>query len=99
VLAVTYSLVGLRNSDFVPSWQTSYRLAFGDFEEDEVHDSDNERIVFFFATFCMPLVMLNLIVAIMGDVYNKINAVQDVADIRERLLWILELSRFFKWKI
>jgi hypothetical protein len=84
--------MGLRDDTFKTSWQISYRLAYGDFEEE--HDSVPERILFFFATIALPLIMLNLLIAIMGDIYDRVQENQIVEDIRERLLWILELGRF-----
>jgi hypothetical protein len=70
VVAVCYSIMSMREDKFVDSWQVSYRLAYGDFEL--VHLTTSERIVFLIATFMLPLVMLNLLIAIMSEVYDKV---------------------------
>jgi hypothetical protein len=48
-------------------------LNYGDFQEEEDIDSDPERIFFFIATIAMPLVLLNLLIAIMGDTYARVS--------------------------
>jgi hypothetical protein len=94
VVTFTYSLMGLRGDLFVDMWSISYRLAYGDFEEIDEHTTYPERILFFIATIALPLIMLNLLIAVMGDIYDRVQENQVVADVRERLLWILELGRF-----
>lgn len=45
----------------------TYRLAFGDFETEDY--SAFEWIVFILASLFIPLVMFNMLIAIMGDTY------------------------------
>jgi hypothetical protein len=93
VIAVAYCLMALRDSDeFEEYWQLSYRLAYGDFEEE--YPGHKERTIFLVATILMPLIMLNLLIAIMGDIFSTIidNAV--VADTQERLWWLVENAVF-----
>ncbi len=40
----------------------------------------------------LPIIMLNLLIAIMGDVYDRVKEHQVIADAKERLKWILEFS-------
>jgi hypothetical protein len=95
VLAFTFVLIGLRGDDFEDTWMISYRLSYGDFEEEYV--GEHERFIFVLATIALPLILLNLIIAIMSDIYERVSENQAVADVRERLSWIMELTRFNRW--
>ena len=44
---------------------------YGDFQEAEEHDGHDERMFFVMSSVVITLVMLNLIIAIMGDEYDK----------------------------
>jgi hypothetical protein len=43
----------------------------------------------------MPLIMMNLIIAIMGDIYSRVQSNSTEADIRELLTMIEEIGRIF----
>jgi hypothetical protein len=47
-----------------------YRLSYADFEL--MYVGDNERIMLMVMTMMLPLVMLNLLIAIMGDIYGRV---------------------------
>ena len=53
-------------------WQLSYRLAYGDFMDLEDNDTHGQRIFFILITIIIPLVLLNLLIAIMGDVFDNV---------------------------
>jgi hypothetical protein len=67
-LAISFCLMCLNDNLFVDSWTEAYRLNLGDFVEE--HASTSERILFLIATLAMPLIMLNLVIAIMSDIYD-----------------------------
>ena len=52
-----------------------YRLDFGDFTLD--HYSDLDRAIFILAVIIVPLVFLNMLIAIMGDTYDRVTEQQD----------------------
>jgi hypothetical protein len=56
-------------------------LSFGDFEEE--YQGSQERLIFHLITIALPLVLLNLIIAIMSDIYERISESQVIADVRE----------------
>jgi hypothetical protein len=98
VIAIGFSLIALRGDDLdlIDAWTVSYRLSFGDFEEE--HASHPERIIFFIATLFLPLIMLNLLIAIMGDIHSRSLDKLIVADNLEQLELINEISRLVFWK-
>ena len=50
----------------------NYRLMFGDFETDGY--SQAGWVLFIFASVLIPLIMLNMLVAIMSDTYARVMA-------------------------
>ncbi|OMJ88149.1 hypothetical protein SteCoe_9968 [Stentor coeruleus] len=66
----------------------SYLLSLGSF------DTDNygafEWIIFFFASVINPLIMLNLLIAIMGDTYSRVAEEQEIADMQELTEMVIE---------
>jgi hypothetical protein len=71
VIAMSLTLVNLRRDPFIPTWQVVYRLAYGEFEDSGGDQS--EEVVFFIATIVMPMIMLNLLIAIIGDIYDQLS--------------------------
>ena len=83
--------------DYEPYYMISYRLAYGDFEDDDMLNTESERVIFVLASVLMPLVLLNLLIAIMGDYYDQIQSKYQIADIWERLSLINEVGKFAFW--
>lgn len=73
---------------FVDSLKHVYRLMFGDF------DTDNYGtplwILFIFSSIFMPLIMLNMLIAIMSDTYERVSSNSIEADGKELNTLILE---------
>ena len=64
--------MALRQEDYYYIYyMVSYRLMYGDFEEPEFLDTHGERAFFVMSSLVITLVMLNVIIAIMGDEYDK----------------------------
>ena len=79
-------------------WQIAYRLAYGDFIDAEENDTHGQRIFFIVASVIMTLVLLNLLIAIMGDTFDNVQSSQKKENVRERLSLILEVSKFLnRW--
>jgi hypothetical protein len=72
-----------------------YKLAYGEFEDE--YPTVPERIVFFISTIALPLIMLNMLIAIMSDIYTRVLEQQVIVDAAERLRWILEVGRISFW--
>ena len=81
----------MRDDSFLDGWTKSWRLSYGDFEEMEEYKTTGELLIFFFGCILLPLLLLNLLIAIMGDIYDKVQEQMDIADTKERLLLISEI--------
>ena len=69
IIAACFSMMALRKEDqydFRNSFQLSYRLAFGDFEDPEEYSTRSELVALLLVSFVGPLLLLNLLVALMG---------------------------------
>mmetsp|Transcript_13159 Transcript_13159/g.2022 ORF Transcript_13159/g.2022 Transcript_13159/m.2022 type:complete len:94 (+) Transcript_13159:750-1031(+) len=58
------------NYDFSESMRISYRVVHGDWDIDGFGTA--EWVWFILATIVNPLIMLNLVIALMGDTYNNV---------------------------
>lgn len=50
------------------------------------------------ATFFIPLVMFNLIIALMGDTFGRVKEASACVDMREKANMVLEVENFLKWR-
>ena len=73
-------------------FMSSYLFMFGEFEEE--YTDPNERIFFIFKSIILPLVMVNLIITIIAEEFGKAQDRIAVADIKESLSLIREVSKF-----
>ena len=95
-LMFTYVFMIYRQEDdFEVSWQNIYRLAYGDFEEE--YADDYERILFFGTTIFLNLILFNMVIALMGDIFARVAGKQEVEDIYEKLLWIKSAQIIAFW--
>lgn len=78
------------------SFYHTYRLNYSDFDTDDY--SSKQWFVFLTATFFNPLVLLNLLIAIMGDTYDRVQSGQEVADAKEISEMIIEAEAILFWK-
>ena len=58
--------------EFETYWESAYRLAYGDFYDAEENTTHGKRIFFFVMTIFIPLVLLNLLIALMSDIYDDV---------------------------
>ena len=97
VLAISFVLMAIREGDdFELYWQIAYRITFGDFEEEYV--GVPERIIFLFVTITLPLIAMNLLIAIISDKFEQILAGAKIADVRETLSLTIEVAKFLTKK-
>jgi len=63
----------LRGDTWLDGFIKAFRLAYGDFEDlGDYSNSWGEGILFFFSSIVLPLLLLNLLIAIMGDAYARV---------------------------
>lgn len=91
VLAITFSMMSLADMPFWEAWQLSYRIGYSDFEDEQ--ETLESKFFFLLATIVMPLIMFNLLIAIMGDIYSRVQANSTEADVREQLTLVEEIGR------
>ena len=95
VLTISVTLKALRyDLEFIELWQVAYRLGYGDFEEE--YATHAERILFLIGTILLPLVLLNLLIAIMGEKYGRLQSDKKLSDIQERLSMIVEIGKMIR---
>lgn len=71
-LAFSFASMALyhEGDEYVSYWQGTYRLAYGDFPDPA--EDKAEQILFIIATLFLPLVLLNLLIAIISDIFDDI---------------------------
>ena len=55
---------------------------------------ESERILFLIVTITLPLIAMNLLIAIISDKFEQILAGAKIADVRERISLTLEVAKF-----
>ena len=96
VLSISFSLKALReNERYTVYWMVSFRLMMGDFEDD--YPDAPERILFTIGCLVLPIIALNLLIAIIGDAFDDVQEKAVQADVRERLELIKEVGKFIFW--
>lgn len=81
---------------FAEAFLDMYRLDYGDFDTDNYTAS--QWSLFIFASVLNPLIMLNLLIAIMGDTYDRVQNSFLVANMHEIADVILEYESLLFWK-
>lgn len=74
----------------------AWRIALGDFDTDNYNMY--QWVVFVMGSMINTMVMLNLIVAIMGDTYDRVQTGMEVADAKELTQLIIEIESIMFWK-
>jgi WD40 repeat protein len=100
-IGFAYLLLVLRvdtNPDqtFSDAFILSYRAAYGDWDLEGFQLS--EWIWFFIVSAMNPLIMLNMLIAIMGDTYDRVQEMQQVADMKELCSMIFEIESVLIWR-
>jgi len=81
----------------------SWHLMYGDFAGE--YPDPGQRVVFMIATYIMTLIMLNLYISIVSEVFEGVQDNKEVSDIEEMLALILEAGRviryfsFKRWRV
>jgi hypothetical protein len=67
-----------------------YSLSYGQFNTDS--DTEMQKFIFILATLIITLTMLNLIIALMDDIFQQVKSALDIADRKEMASIILEVD-------
>ena len=68
-ITLTYQVIN--DDTLINSFKHNYRLMFGDFSTDE-YEGVADWSLFIIASVLIPLIMLNMLVAIMSDTYARV---------------------------
>ncbi|CDW80622.1 wd-40 repeat protein [Stylonychia lemnae] len=82
--------------NFLDSLQFTYKLSFGDFDTEEF--TVQQWILFIISTFFIPLVLFNLIIAVMGDTYDRVQTSAASVDLKEQAKLVLEVEGLLNFK-
>jgi len=74
----------------------SWSLDLGDFNTDGF--GAIQWIIFFLASMINPLIMLNLLISIMGNTYDRVQDGQEIADRKELCEMIIEAETMLYWR-
>lgn len=74
----------------------AYRLDLGDFDTNLQEPFD--WILFFISTMINPLIMLNLLIAIMSDTATYIAEIDDICGLKELTEMIIDIEKILFWK-
>ena len=83
-------IAGEEELSFTKALLRSYKLDYASFDV-EIHDTQS-FVVFIIGSFLCPLIMLNLLIAIMSDTYDRVQDGMAIADTKEIAEMLLEIE-------
>ncbi|CDW81032.1 (myosin heavy-chain) kinase [Stylonychia lemnae] len=95
VLGISLSFEVLNNISLVDALKHNYRLTFGDFDTDNYTNAN--WFLFIIGSVLIPLIMLNMLVAIMSDTYARVMSDILPSDFHELNQMILEQEEIQFW--
>lgn len=94
-------VIGFDNASYMDAVIYTYMQSLGELGFDNFEGSDHASLywsVFFLCTVLMTITLLNLLIAIMGDTYDRVQEVSKEAQQKEICAFINEYSFFFSVK-
>ena len=82
---------------FTSIWGESYDLNFGNYEDTNTGIYFLQYIAYFGATVINVVLMLNLLISILGDSYERFQIEQTIVDIKEKARISMELQLMMFW--
>ena len=79
-----------------PELTTMYRMIYGDFNEVDNY-GPVAWVFFIMATVLVPLVMMNLLIAIISDTFERVYSSKTASDYKEKTALILEVENLMFW--
>ena len=89
---------------WIDAFVRSYLVGLGEFDMENFSNSDGAFvwILFILATFITQLLFMNLLIAIMGDTFDRVQEMKVQAGTKEKIsmitdfIWVLDMSEQFK---
>lgn len=97
-ITISFYFANTQKTDFETIFLQSYLMNFGQIDLTNYQDNAFIKSLFFFALFLNPLVMMNLLIATMGDTFSRIQATLVISNYKEIASLVLEISSFMLWK-
>lgn len=82
-------------SQAISEWNTQYQLNLGQFSTENYGFID--WMQFFGSTGLNTLIMMSMIIALMGNTFEKVEEMAAIADYKEMASYILEIESMFLW--
>lgn len=106
MVLLIYSLLGFSFLFLVTNSSTSileyvygsYKLSLGDVPDATSNYDVYQFIIITAAVVMNPVIMLNLLISIIGDTYNRVQSSSAIADMRELCEMILEIEHLAFWR-
>jgi len=95
IFAVVFFILEVGDT-FTTALIHSYILAYGEFNTEDYDTFTG--LLFLCASVLNTLILLNLIIAIMGDTYDKVTDIMEIADKKEFATLILEAETMMVWR-
>ena len=92
---IAFYAASSNEEDFIDMVKHSYNLTYGEYDNENYNNL--ELFIFFVASLFNALLLLNLLIAIMGDTYDRVRNALDVADRREMADIIVEADSIMFW--
>ena len=94
VFGTAFGLMAMRQAPyFDEQLLITYTTMFGEFEDE--YATREEKLFFLMITIVGPLVLLNLLIAIITDLQDHAQSQNHIADIKEKLSFIEEIGKVF----
>lgn len=84
----------------ISSLGTEWLVMFGEFGDKTPMEANNsvEPVIFVVATAILPMILLNLVIAIMSDTYEKVITSIDESDNKQKNSIILQFENYMVWR-
>lgn len=92
---IMVSFTAFEGSD--SQWKSSYVIAFGDLGGDYTDFGVFKFFMFMIFTFFIPLLLMNMLIAIMSDTYSRVQANAIASDARALADMILEMEQLYRF--
>lgn len=86
---------GVPLTEFIKEMGVQYRVGLGDF--DTAGYNTGTWIIFLIATFFVTLIMLNMLIAIMGNTFSEVTAIYQATDYKEKAALLGDIERAMIW--
>lgn len=79
---------------FVTSFRSEFMTGFGSWSNEIVESSVSEFLFFMITTFVIPLTIANVLVSVISNTFERVNAIQDILSMRVTCKLCLNMEYF-----